>query len=336
MPARRFHSARKIGKHALYSAGAAGVFLALLILVLNFSKPQTPQMNATNVVIVAPHSGSQQIIGSLKNQGYIEHPFFVRIALAIAGIFKKIEAGGYYLTRGMSDWDIFNSLANPSLRYVYIAPGMRKQEIADVVGNTLNWDMVKKRELVNVNMDFNLNDLEGKYYPGTYLFPLNANPQDVGKEMTANYAKEINLLSKKYPKATVNYDTALLIASIIQREAAGPEDMRLISGIIWNRIFKGMSLEMDATVQYARGKTESGWWAPLKASDIKAIDSPYNTYKNGGLPPTPISNPGPDAIEAALNPQKTNCLFYIHDRNRTIHCSATYEEHVRNINAYLK
>ena len=287
-------------------------------------------------IIVDQNAGPQEIVSSIENHGYIRDPFVFRIAVAVMSLFHKIEAGGYYVTENMSDWDIFRSLANPSLRYVTVAAGMRKQEIADLVGDKLDWDTVEKRELVNVNIDLNQDDLEGKYFPGTYLFPEDANPQQVGEAMVANYDKEIAVLKKKYPNSKVNYDTALLIASIIQREAAGKQDMRLISGIIWNRIFDGMSLSMDATVQYARGKTDDGWWAPISASDIRTIDSPYNTYKNDGLPPTPISNVSADALDAALNPQKTSCLFYIHDNKHRIHCSATYAGQLQNIQTYLK
>ncbi|MFH1565593.1 MAG: endolytic transglycosylase MltG [bacterium] len=112
--------------------------------------------------------------------------------------------------------------------------------------------------------------------------------------------------------------------------------MPLIAGILWNRLLKEMKLEIDATVQYARGKTEKGWWTPIKASDITEIDSPYNTYKYKGLPPHPISNPGINAIEAVLNPIETDCLYYLHDDNREIHCAKTFEEHKANIEKYLK
>jgi UPF0755 protein len=109
--------------------------------------------------------------------------------------------------------------------------------------------------------------------------------------------------------------------------------MKLISGIIWNRIFKGMKLQMDATLQYAKGSEETGWWPQVNPQD-KNIDSPYNTYMYTELPPSPIASPGLAAIEAAYNPQKTNCLFYLHDKKGVIHCSATYEGHKKNIAKY--
>jgi len=110
--------------------------------------------------------------------------------------------------------------------------------------------------------------------------------------------------------------------------------MPLISGIIWNRLLKGIKLDIDATVAYAKGNIKDGFWAPPKKADLK-IDSPYNTYLYKGLPPTPICNPGIEAISAALYPASTTCLYYFHDENKIIHCSKSYEEHQENIKKYL-
>ncbi len=95
-----------------------------------------------------------------------------------------------------------------------------------------------------------------------------------------------------------------------------------------------MKLQVDSTIQYARGNTGKGWWAPITVADEK-IDSPYNTYLYTGLPPHPIDNPGLDAINAVLNPAKTNCMYYLHDTSGNIHCSATYQGHLQNIQTYL-
>ena len=126
----------------------------------------------------------------------------------------------------------------------------------------------------------------------------------------------------------VPLEDALAIASLLEREAYDFEDMRYISGIIWNRLFADMKLQLDATLQYAKGtKSPSSWWPRVVPAD-KYIVSPYNTYAHEGLPPTPIANPSIDAIVAALNPRKTNCMFYFHDRQSNFHCAETYEEHV--------
>ena len=133
-------------------------------------------------------------------------------------------------------------------------------------------------------------------------------------------------------EAQVPIVDALTIASLLEREASDFENMREVSGVIWNRLFINMPLQLDATLQYARaGKaTEKNWWPTPKPAD-KYLDSPYNTYAYKGLPPGPISNASAAAILAALNPYPTDCLYYFHDSEGDYHCSKTYEEHVANL-----
>ena len=96
-----------------------------------------------------------------------------------------------------------------------------------------------------------------------------------------------------------------------------------------------MALQIDATMQYTLGKNSEGkWWGSI-VLDEKQNDSPYNSYLHKGLPPTPICSPNIDYIEAALNPEETDCLFYLHDHFKQIHCAVTYEEHLQNIKKYL-
>ena len=234
--------------------------------------------------------------------------------------------GGYLLLNGLSLSETYQNLANPYLRIVHVTPGLRKEQIVDIFAETLAWNDQNRK-------DFEAN-VEGYYFPATYLVPVYASGKEVGAKMVAKFHEEVQPPVLKKGKNVINEDTAVKIASIIQREAAGPADMNLISGIIWNRIFQGMSLDMDATLQYAKGNDQNGWWPTVVPAD-KKINSPYNTYKNEGLPPTPISNPGLSAIAAAYNPTTTDCIFYFHDKNRVIHCSKTYEDHVAKIKQYL-
>ena len=221
-------------------------------------------------------------------------------------------------------------LANPSVKVVKLYPGLRKEEIAEVLGNKLAWNENDKKQFINLNQKENQ---EGKYFPKTYLINKDKNPEEVGELMLSEYEKQIDKITKNKKVEIINEETALKIASLIQREAAGKHDMALISGIIWNRIWAGMKLQIDATLQYAKGNEEEGWWQLVNPED-KKIKSEYNTYLNKGLPPAPISNPGKDAIYAAYNPAKTDCMFYLHDKKKKIHCSKTYEEHKEKIKIY--
>jgi len=232
---------------------------------------------------------------------------------------------------------MYQNLGNPYIRYVRIPPGLRKEEIADIYSKVLAWNDLDRKEFLNEAGETQT-DLEGYYFPSTYVLPVDADGETVKNKMIESFNKNVVSVTDKktyvLSKDKVKLETALNIASLIQREAAGKQDANLISGIIWNRIWKGMSLDIDATLQYAKGDDKK-WW-PVVLSADKKIDSPYNTYKNIGLPPTPIASPGLMAIEAAYNPQKTDCIFYFHDKNKVIHCSKTYAEHVKGVNQYLR
>ncbi len=224
-------------------------------------------------------------------------------------------------------------LANPSVKVVRVQEGLRKEEVANVMAEKLGWDEQEKEDFLKIHLALNSTDMEGHYFPQTYMINKDEAPTEVSATMLEEFSKKVAKIEEAKKGQIINQDTALKIASIIQREAAGKGDMRLISGIIWNRIFKGMKLQIDATLQYVKGSEEEGWWRPVVPGD-KKIDSEYNTYLYEGLPPGAIANPGPDAIAAAYNPQKTDCLFYLHDKNRKIHCTKTYEEHKKNVEMY--
>jgi len=229
----------------------------------------------------------------------------------------------------LTDLSFYVNLANPYMRIVRVQEGLRKEEVAKVVADKLDWTVEEKEDFINST------NVEGHYFPKTYLIYKDADPSLVTTTMVDEFSKQVSKVKKPISKQIINEDTALKIASIIQREAAGKGDMNLISGIIWNRIFSGMKLQIDATLQYAKGSEEDGWWEQVVSAD-KKIRSSYNTYLYVGLPPGAIANPGLAAISAAYNPQKTNCMFYLHDKNRRIHCAVTYEEHKKNIAIYLK
>ncbi len=230
------------------------------------------------------------------------------------------------------------NLANPYVRYITINPGMRVEEIADKIAKTITWTEKDKKEFISSAPRDENGIMEGFFMPGSYWIKVDATGKEVAAQGMAEFDKQVGekiLGDKKIKTSTkkINLETAVRIASIIQREAAGPKDMNLISGVIWNRLFQGMTLGMDATLQYAKGSPED-WWPKIASAD-KKIDSPYNTYSNLGLPPTAISNISIDALKAAYSPQKTDCMYYLHDNNRKIHCSKTYEQHKNNIQTYL-
>lgn len=256
----------------------------------------------------------------------------ILLILAILGLVGIIKYYGFEW-KVLADISFYENLANPSIRIVKIGEGLRKEQIAKTISDKLNWSEKDIQKFENAKLAVNIENPEGYYFPKSYMLLKDADPDTVSQTMFSEFQKETNKIIKGKNSKVINQDTAVKVASIIQRESGGKSDMRLISGIIWNRIFKGMKLQMDATLQYAKGNEEDGWWPTVEPED-KNIDSPYNTYKYFSLPPSPIASPGISALDAAYNPLKTDCLYYIHDKKGKIHCSPTYEGHKRNIEKY--
>lgn len=317
----------------------AGAILCVLVLlfalVVFFTRPTDPK--AKEALFVISRTNQSETNTRLQEGGYIRSPLSLFIARLTTFRFGEIEPGGYKLSKSMDARKLITILTSePQLKWITIPEGLRKEEIGERLAKEIHWndEELEKWNTIYTAMEFDYR--EGVYFPDTYLIPVGENGLDTAKRMINRFNERFAGYPKKFSEQDVLWTTALKIASIVQREAAGKEDMPLITGILWNRLLNDQPLEVDATIQYARGNTGSGWWAPIKSVDIQDIDSPYNTYKNKGLPPTPISNPGIDAIDAVLNPTETDCYYYLHDSNRQIHCAKTLEEHETNIDKYLK
>lgn len=257
---------------------------------------------------------------------------FITFVLLAGGLFYTVIHYGFDPAL-LTKLSFYANLANPYVRIVRVEEGLRKEEIAEVMADKLGWGEKEKDQFVNIHLAMNSPNQEGRYFPETYMIGKDETPSAVSAMMFEEFSKQADKIKREKSKDIINEDAIITIASIIQRESNGKEDMKLISGIIWNRIFNGMKLQMDATLQYAKGSEEDGWWGQVKSED-KKIDSDYNTYLHNGFPPGAIANPGLAAMEAAYNPQKTDCIFYVHDKNSKIHCSKTYEEHKKNIDKY--
>ena len=313
----------------------AGLVTLLLVTFLYLTRASDSK--AEEGLFVISKTNQKDTAKRLLEGGYIHYSWSIPVVRVMTFRFGEIEPGGYKISKSMNARKLITILSSePQLKWITIPEGLRKEEIGERIAHDLHWSdsELEKWNKTYTAMEFDYR--EGVYFPDTYLIPIDENGLATAKRMIIRFNERFAGYPEKFSEQDVKWTTALKIASIVQREAAGKDDMPIIAGIIWNRLLNDQALEIDATVQYARGKTDSGWWAPIKATDIDNIDSPYNTYKNKGLPPTPISNPGIEAIDAVLNPEETDCIYYLHDSTRTIHCARTLEEHEANIEKYLK
>lgn len=315
-------------------------FLSVFLYGVNVSYVRAETNTVTSTAIVAPDKfvvpltlTQEEIVQNLLDKNFIKD----KDAFILAFAKKKgdILPGAYKLTLNMSLSQVVKVLhTKPYMKWIVIPPGLRKEEIAELLVKNLGWSKAQKNKWINYTKT-KYDYIEGVYFPDTYLIPVAETPQNVAKRLVAKFNEKFSSYIVQFNNINMQWTKGLTLASIIQREASGAEDMPLIAGILLNRLNQSIPLSVDATLQYVRGNKGKGWWAPITVTDKKTI-SPYNTYKNAGLPPHPISNPGLDAIEAVLNPTKTDCLYYLHDKEGITHCAVTYPEHQANILKYLK
>jgi UPF0755 protein len=172
---------------------------------------------------------------------------------------------------------------------------------------------------------------EGKLLPETYLIPKNYSASELFSLLSNTFKTSL----AKYDEVILSHDLTeneiIILASIIEREANTSESMKLVSGILQNRLKINMALQVDASMEYVLDKPLSA----LTPDDLQ-IDSPYNTYLYPGLPPTPIGNPGLEAIEAVLYPEPSNYLFYITGNDGQFYYAKNFDEHRINIARYLR
>jgi len=308
----------------------AGIILAIITIAIfafqfQFSAPQKTAEEERIVINLT--TTEAELIPKLKEQGYIKSEWAFNFVLKRKGWQGKIEPGGYNVSKGMSAWQLADTLVNhPYQKWLVVPEGLRVTEIAEKLQETLGWTDTTKAE-------FLLNSKEGYLFPDTYLLNLDYTGGDVAKRMESQFNEKTMDLFKEAKEKNIRNDTLIALASLVQREAANEEEMPLIAGVIWNRWLKDMKFEIDATIQYALGEP-GNWWPIINPDDYK-LDSPYNTYLHKGRPPAPICNPGLAAIDAVINSEESEYLYYLHDSEGQIHLAKTYEEHQANIEQYL-
>ena len=309
-----------------------GGLIGLLILVaaiwwIHGASAVNKQDRTQKIFTVQKGAATRTIANNLKQNGLVNDPVIFFLILKSHGYDRRIQAGDFRLSPSMSAEQIGEALTHGALDiWVTIPEGKRADEIADLLKAKIPSYQESWRQI--------LVSEEGTLFPDTYLIPRDATINLISHTMTQNFEQKYESLgtnSTGYSKEDI-----IKLASVIEREGKTPSDMGLIASVLYNRLKAGMSLDVDATVQYALGyqPAEQSWWKKTLTIQDLQIDSPYNTYKNTGLPPTPIANPGANALEAALTPASSDYLFYITDKHGVFHFAKTLNEQNANIAKY--
>lgn len=299
--------------------------IAIILLLCTFRPPK--EFPAQKVIQIGQGISLAQVSNLLKEEHVIRSTLLFEISVILLGGETRLQAGDYYFTKPLS-------LPVIASRFTHGEFGLSPMKITILEGyGVADIARVLKEKLLDFDETTfiaHARNWEGFLFPDTYFFLPHIPPDDVIKIMNDNFKRKIQPLDEKIRKFGKSEHDIVTMASIIEREAMTFEDRRMVSGILWKRIAIGMPLQVDATFLYVNGETT----AHLSTQDL-AIDSPYNTYRYKGLPKGPIGNPGLDAILAALEPKKSPYLYYLSDKNGTMHYSKTFEEHKSNKEKYL-
>jgi len=279
----------------------------------------------------------------LQQVGLISNADAFRAYLIWKGLDTSVQAGKYELNPGMTALQLAKILqdATPAEVEFIVLPGWRMEEIAGSLPTSglkiTPEEFMRAVRNPEVSVPFLSKgfSVEGLLFPGSYQIPRDTKPQELVTILVQNCLLYLSTdLQEALNRQGLDYYQGITLASIVQREAVVVEEQPMIASVFINRLRKSMKLDSDPTVQYALGfyQAQNTWWKnPLNSEDLK-IESPYNTYLNPGLPPTPISNPPLSAIMAVAYPATTDYLYFrAKCDGSNLHAFAlTYEEHLQN------
>jgi UPF0755 protein len=269
------------------------------------------------VAVTIPKGASVSEIGDLLDEkGVIDDSTFFQIRTRLEGKSGNLYSGHFTLAHGMSYAAALDALSKPPVKRtltVTVPEGYSRPQAAqlveeDGVAGSYTKATVKSKFLNPAKYGGKgARDLEGFLFPDTFELKPNTPVADLVQLQLQDFKQRIKGVNMKYAKSKnlTTYDV-LTIASMIEREVAAASQRKLVASVIYNRLHEGMPLGIDSTIRFATGN----YTKPLTESEL-AIESPYNTRTNAGLPPGPIDSPGLEAIEAAAHPAKTDYLFYV-------------------------
>ncbi len=299
-----------------------GAILALVVAWFLWSLFQPFHGDGTGRVPVAiPKGASVSEVGDILDRaGVVDSSTLFQIRVTLEGKRSDLYPGHYTLAHGMSYGAAIDALDTPPVKRVTtvtIPEGYTRSQAAQLVEEDgLQGDYTKE----TVHSKYlnparyggkGAKDLEGFLFPDTFELKPGAPAADLVQLQLQDFKRRIKGVDMAYAKSkNLTVFDVLTIASMIEREAGVPGQRKLVASVIYNRLHEGMPLGIDATIRFATGNFSD----PLTESEL-AVDSPYNTRTNAGLPPGPINSPGLEAIEAAAHPAKTGYLFYVNKPN---------------------
>ncbi len=281
------------------------VFIAV-VLFFYVTILSSPQNSEDTIIHVSRGQSLKDITIQLENKNVVRQASTLQSFVVVFKGDRQISVGDYLFTKDLSVWQVGLRLAfgrhNINPIKITLPEGITSVQMADII----------KKQMPNFNEEIFLDktkDKEGYLFPETYFFFPLTTEDEIIYELSTSFKTKISSLDKEIKNSGHSLNEIITMASIIEEEAKGKNDAPIISGILWKRLEKGIPLQVDA----------DKW-----------------TYKNKGLPTSPISNPGIASIKAVLSPVSSPYLYYLHDKNGVAHYATTFSQHQSNIAKYLK
>lgn len=292
--------------------------------------------------VIESGQGVEEIAKSLERVGLIRSAALFRLYISLSNLSSALQAGEYKVAKNLKLTEVVDLLQHGTFEEkLTFIEGWRREEMAGEIA-----------KLKSQNSKLNAPDflretegLEGRLFPDTYFITNETTAAELVKMMRDNFEKKVASILDEPVNGQPNlpgitFSQVVIIASIVEREVKFADDKPIVAGILIKRLLNDWALQADATVQYALGyqsdPAPGGWWKKNLASNDLEVESPYNTYRNPGLPPTAIGNPGLGSIKAAISPVETDYWYYVSDAEGRMHFARNNEEHNRNISRYVR
>ena len=333
--------------------------LPLLIIVLpllsytyySFAVNRPNQIGKEVTVEIKEGEGVLDVSRKLSSLGATNSEFLFNVYVFLNNKDKNIQAGKYVIPSGATLVDLVDMLEHGTddVKLTFLE-GWRIEEIAGYAA--VNLDNIDYEDFVSL-----ASHLEGTLFPDTYWVNSNITETEMIDLLRNTFNEKTGkaLTEKDLENVQLTKNEVFVLASIVEREVSKKEDRAKVAGILVKRFKSDELLGADATTQYAVAKGKVGcvnvsvsvvcpsynlsiemdWWPKILERDDLNFDSPYNTRKNKGLPPTPIASFGLNALESILNYEKTPYNYYLTDKNGVTHYSVNYEEHLQKVNSFL-
>jgi UPF0755 protein len=311
-------------KKILLILGAILIVLVIFLIFLELVEPVSK--GSEKLIVIEKGWGSGDIAQRLKDEDLIKSKWLFVFYAWVRGFNKHLQAGDYLLNPEMTLFKIAKIIArgeiNPNWVKITIPEGWTNKQIEE---RLIEYGIIKSGDKLS-------KDQEGFLFPDTYYFYEDSSAEEIVRKMESNFNRKVTEdLRRDIERQKKTLYDVLIMASLLEKEVKSDEDKTIVSGIFWNRLKNKYPLESCATTAYILGVDK--WRYSYEDTRIK---SPYNTYLNIGLPPTPINNPGLSTIKAAIYPKETDYNFFLTDpeTGKTIF-SKTFEEHNANKRKYF-